>query len=247
MLLLEPCRTARRLTLGTKPVVNVLTEGRIGQCALELIPRGRLQDDPRILSEVPQYWVQRAPQSVGGMIPRPMHIQGEFRQGIEPLDFRGHYHVLRMANICVCVFIIPRSAFHDSPWMFATSAGLRFISTAVTHLGGTTRLHLHTPISVALQRDEPVPRLGGMGVIEVADFCRGERLAEYRHSFFPFILANDRQPFDVIEVFRVELDVLPQRAPCPTMKVIELHKHQELAVLFDQPLHGGQKGFRSLS
>ena len=93
--------------------------------------------------------------------------------------------------------------------MSATSAGLRFISTSVRHLGGATRLHLHAPISIALLLDKPVPRLGGMGVIEVADFRHSEWLAECRHSFFPFILANDRQPFDVSEVFRVELDVLP--------------------------------------
>ena len=80
--------------------------------------------------------IERAPQSVGGMIPRPLHIQGEFRQGIEPLDFHGHYHVFRIANICVCVSIIARSGFHYSPWMSATSAGLRFISTAVRHLAG---------------------------------------------------------------------------------------------------------------
>jgi hypothetical protein len=66
-----------------------IAEGGIGQHALELVPRDRLQDYPGILSEVPQYWIERAPQSVGGMIPRPMHIQGEFRQGIEPLDLRG--------------------------------------------------------------------------------------------------------------------------------------------------------------
>ena len=32
-------------------------------------------------------------------------------------------------------------------------------------------------------------------------------------SFFPLIFASDRQPFDIVEVFRVELDVLPQRTP----------------------------------
>jgi hypothetical protein len=59
--------------------------------------------------------------------------------------------------------------------------------------------------------------------------------------FSHFILANDRQPFDVIEVFRVELDVLLERASCPAIKLIEFHKHQELAVLFDQLLNRGQK------
>jgi hypothetical protein len=29
------------------------------------------------------------PHFVGSVIPRPAHIQGKLRQGIEPLDFRG--------------------------------------------------------------------------------------------------------------------------------------------------------------
>jgi hypothetical protein len=32
-------------------------------------------------------------------------------------------------------------------------------------------------------------------------------------SFFRLIFASDRQPFDIVEVFRVELDVLAQRTP----------------------------------
>jgi len=84
-------------------------------------------------------------------------------------------------------------------------------------------------------------RLSGTDVIEVADFRRSEWLAECRHPFFPLIFASDRQPFDVIEVFRVELDVLPQRTPCSTMEVMQFHKHEEPAMLFDQPLHRGQK------
>ena len=99
MLLLEPCRTSCRLVLGSQPVINVLAEGGISQHALELVSRDRLQDDPRILSEVPQYRIERAPQSIGGMIPRPMHIQGEFRQGIEPFDLHKICHLFRIANI----------------------------------------------------------------------------------------------------------------------------------------------------
>ena len=107
MLLLEPCRTSCRLVLGSQPVINVLAEGGISQHALELVSRDRLQDDPRILSEVPQYWIERAPQSIGGMIPRPMHIQGEFRQGIEPLDFRWKNVVQRVADAGLALMISP--------------------------------------------------------------------------------------------------------------------------------------------
>ena len=53
MLFLKPCGRLSRLTLGSQQVVNVLTEGWIGQHALDLIARDRLQDNPGILREFP--------------------------------------------------------------------------------------------------------------------------------------------------------------------------------------------------
>jgi hypothetical protein len=41
------------------------------------------------MRDLPQFGIELPPHFVGGMIPRPMHIQGEFRQGTESLDFRG--------------------------------------------------------------------------------------------------------------------------------------------------------------
>src|ERR1035438_4207233 len=41
------------------------------------------------MRDLPQFGIQLPPYFVGRMIPRPMHIQGKFRQGIEPLDLRG--------------------------------------------------------------------------------------------------------------------------------------------------------------
>ena len=41
------------------------------------------------MRDFPQFGIKLPPHFVGGVIPRPAHIQGEFRQGIEPLDFRG--------------------------------------------------------------------------------------------------------------------------------------------------------------
>jgi len=35
---------------------------------------------------------------------------------------------------------------------------------------------------------------------EEANFRRRERFAEAGHPFFPFLLADDREPFDVVEV-----------------------------------------------
>ena len=89
MLLLKPCGRLRRLTLGSQMVINVVAEDRIGQHALESVPRDRLQDNPGVLREFPQHWIKRAPHSVGGIIPRPAHVQCELCQGIEPLDFHG--------------------------------------------------------------------------------------------------------------------------------------------------------------
>ena len=100
-------------TLGSQEVINVLTESRIGQHMFELVPRDRLQDNPRILREVPQGGIKRAPHFVGGMVPRPAHIQGKLRQGIEPLDFRGKKAVYGVAD---AVFLLTES----SPNLFWT-------------------------------------------------------------------------------------------------------------------------------
>ena len=89
MLLLKPCWPLRRLTLVSQQVINVLAEDRIGQHAFDLVARGRLQDNPGILSDFPQQGIKGAPHPVGGMVPRPAHVQGKLCQGIESLDFRG--------------------------------------------------------------------------------------------------------------------------------------------------------------
>ena len=39
------------------------------------------------MRDLPQFGIELPPHFVGSMIPRPMHIQGEFRQGIDSLDF----------------------------------------------------------------------------------------------------------------------------------------------------------------
>ena len=41
------------------------------------------------MRDLPEFGIELAPHFVGGMIPRPMHIQGEFRQGIDSLNFAG--------------------------------------------------------------------------------------------------------------------------------------------------------------
>lgn len=88
MLLLKPSGRLRRLTLSSQMVINDLTKGRIGQHTQELVPRDCLQDNPRILRELPQDGIKGAPHSVSGMVPRPPHVQGKLCQRIEPLNAR---------------------------------------------------------------------------------------------------------------------------------------------------------------
>ena len=84
MILLKPRGRLRRLL----QTIDVLTEGRIGQHALDLVARDRLQDDPGVMRELPQRGIKLPPHFVCCMIPRPAHIQGQLGQGIEPVDFR---------------------------------------------------------------------------------------------------------------------------------------------------------------
>src|ERR1051326_13182 len=50
------------------------------------------------MCDFPQFGIKLPPYVVGGMVPRPAHIQGKFRQGIEPLDFGGQKVVDRVAD-----------------------------------------------------------------------------------------------------------------------------------------------------
>ena len=88
-MLLKPRRRRRRVTLGSQQVINVLTISGIGQHAFDLVARDRLQDNPGVMRDFPQFGIKLPPHFVGSMIPRPAHIQGKLRQGIESFDFRG--------------------------------------------------------------------------------------------------------------------------------------------------------------
>ncbi len=89
MILLKPRGRLRRLPPGLHQVIDVLAKSGIGQHALDLVARDRLQDDPGVMRDLPQCGIKLPPHFVGGMIPRPAHIQGQLRQGIESLDFGG--------------------------------------------------------------------------------------------------------------------------------------------------------------
>ena len=87
--LLKPRGRLRRIAPGLHQIVDAFAESGIGQITLELLPRDRLQDDPRVVRELPQHRIQLPPHLVGGVVPRRTHIQGKLGQGIKPLDVRG--------------------------------------------------------------------------------------------------------------------------------------------------------------
>ena len=98
MVALKPGGRFRRLAAGFHQVIYVLPESGIGQHALDPVARDRLQDDPGVVRDLPKLRIKLSPHFVGGMVPRPVHIQGEFRQRIESLDFRRQ----EMVNRVVC-------------------------------------------------------------------------------------------------------------------------------------------------
>jgi hypothetical protein len=104
MILLKPRRGRHCLSFGADEFFDLRAEGRIGQQALKVVPRDRLQDSQGVITrEFPQRRIKLPPQCVGGMTPRPAQTQGQFSQVIEPLDFRGEKAVYRVADMCMFV------------------------------------------------------------------------------------------------------------------------------------------------
>jgi len=98
MTLLKPHRRLQRLPPFLHQAIDVFAKNGIGQHALDPIARDRLQNNPGVMRDLPQFGIELPPHFVGGMIPRPTHIQGQLRQGIESLDFRGQKVVYRVAD-----------------------------------------------------------------------------------------------------------------------------------------------------
>ena len=88
---------------------------------------------------------------------------------------------------------------------------------------------------------QPLPRLSGVGVIEVSDRRFRERFAEHRHAVLPLLIPDHREPFDVAEVSNVELDFLPQRAGFPAVETGHVEQHAQFSVLPDESLELGHK------
>src|SRR5208282_5897788 len=99
--LLKPCGSLRRLTLGLEQFVDVLTKSRIGEHALNLVARDRLQYNPGVLREFPQRGIERHPHTVGSMVPRPAQVQRKLCERIEPRKFCGSISVCRVKAVLV--------------------------------------------------------------------------------------------------------------------------------------------------
>ena len=84
--------------MGLSERLHLPAEGGIGGHALGLVPGDRLQDDPRIVRELPQRGIQLPPDFVGSVIPRPAQIQCQLGQPIESLDIRGQETVDRVTD-----------------------------------------------------------------------------------------------------------------------------------------------------
>ena len=78
------------------------------------------------------------------------------------------------------------------------------------------------PVMIVLQHihrflllRQPLPRPGIVGVIKITGLRFCEWLADRHHDVLPLLVSDHRAPFDVGEVFGVELDFLPHRRRFP--------------------------------
>ena len=86
MIALKPGRRFCCLAAGFHQIIHILPKRGVAQCALDPVARGSLQDDPWVVRDLPEPRIKLPPHLIGGMVPGPVHVQGEFRQGIETLD-----------------------------------------------------------------------------------------------------------------------------------------------------------------
>ena len=80
MIPLKPRGRFQGLPAGFNQAIDIVTENGIGQHVLNPVARDGLQNDPGVMRDFPKSGVKLPPDFVRPVIPRPMHIQGEFRQ-----------------------------------------------------------------------------------------------------------------------------------------------------------------------
>src|SRR5450432_252660 len=102
MNLLKPPRRCVCVARGPYQFFDEGAERGLSQHLSKRVARDSLQDDPRIVSELPQHWIETPPDRVSGMIPRPAHVQGELRQGVGSLDVARHDALDRGTHARTC-------------------------------------------------------------------------------------------------------------------------------------------------
>jgi hypothetical protein len=86
MLVLEPSVCPIGFPILLKQSVETMAELHIAQCSLDLFLRNRPQDDPWILRGFPEFFVERFPQLVRGMVPGPVEIERQLNQRIDTIN-----------------------------------------------------------------------------------------------------------------------------------------------------------------
>jgi hypothetical protein len=70
MIFLKPRRVLGRLTTSVEQIVDSLAKSGIAHSLPDLVPRDCLQNNPRIVREIPQHGIQPTPHGVCGVVPR---------------------------------------------------------------------------------------------------------------------------------------------------------------------------------
>ena len=65
MMLLKPRRRLGGVTRGSQQVIYVSAKNGIGQHAFDLVARDRLQDNPGVMRDFPQFEIKLPPHFVG--------------------------------------------------------------------------------------------------------------------------------------------------------------------------------------
>ena len=96
--MLKPGGRRRGMLPGLHEGIHLAAKAGIGEHALELVSRDRLQKAPGVVRQLPLHGIELPPHFVGAMIPRRAHIQGELGERIESLDVRGQWTVCRLSD-----------------------------------------------------------------------------------------------------------------------------------------------------
>jgi hypothetical protein len=78
---------------------------------------------------------------------------------------------------------------------------------------------------------DPLAGIVELRRVEILDLGHRERLADFGHPLFPFLLAHQRDAIDLRAVRGRELDVIPQGFQVPTLKIVKLGQQPHFTLL----------------